>query len=195
MIITILLVLPASYSIFRLNYTGKNFFYYLILATFIFPTILLLVPVYELMNSFNLVDNLWSLIIINVTFAAPFATWLMSGFFERIPYTLDESASLDGAGNITILFRIILPLIAPGLASIAVYAFVVSWTEFAFSSVLIVSQDNEILTIGLNQVMGQYTVRWGATTAGAVLTTIPVLIFFMFLGKYFVKGLTEGSIK
>jgi len=195
MIITILLVVPASYSIYRMEYYGKNFFYYLILATFIFPTMLLLVPVYQLMNSFNLIDNLWSLIIINVTFAAPFATWLMSGFFRKIPYTLDESASLDGAGKIRILFQIIIPLIAPGLASIAVYSFVVAWTEFAFTSVLIVSDENQLLTIGLNQIMGQYTVRWGATTAGAVLTAVPVIIFFAFLGKYFVRGLTEGSIK
>ncbi|MEK4803210.1 carbohydrate ABC transporter permease [Oceanobacillus sp. FSL K6-0118] len=195
MIITTIIVVPASYAFYRLNFKGKQFFYYLILATFIFPTMLLLVPVYQLMNSVNLIDNIWSLIIINVTFAAPFATWLMSGFFKDIPESLDESAAIDGAGKIRILFQIILPLIVPGLTTIAVYAFVVSWTEFAFSSVLISSEANQVLTIGMNQIMGQYTIRWGWTTAGAVLTLLPVLIFFAFVGRYFIKGLTEGSVK
>lgn len=195
MIITTALVVPASYAIYRMEFKGRKFFYYLILATFIFPTMLLLVPVYNLMSGVNLIDNLWSLIIINVTFAAPFATWLMSGFFKSIPPSLDESAAVDGAGQLRILFQIILPLIAPGLATIAVYSFVVSWTEFAFASVLISSEANQVLTVGMNQIMGQYTVRWGWTTAGGMLTVIPVLIFFGIVGKYFVRGLTEGSIK
>ncbi len=195
MIITILLVVPASYAIFRMDFKGRKFFFYLILATFIFPTMLLLVPVYQLMSSIRLIDSLWSLIIINVTFAAPFATWLMSGFFKKIPHSLDEAAAVDGAGQLRILFQIILPLLAPGLATIAIYSFVVSWTEFTFASVLISSESNQVLTVGMNQIMGQYTVKWGWTTAGAVLTLLPVLILFAFMGKYFVRGLTEGSIK
>lgn len=195
MIITVALVIPASYAIFRMDFKGRNLFYYLILATFIFPTILLLVPVHQLMSNIKLVDNLWSLIIINVTFSAPFATWLMSGFFKSIPNSIDESASIDGAGKMRTLFQIIIPLISPGIATISIYAFVVSWTEFAFASVLISSEENRVLTVYLNQIMGQYNVNWGWTTAGAVLTLIPVLIFFAFVGKYFIKGLTEGAIK
>jgi multiple sugar transport system permease protein len=195
MIVTVLIVVPASYAIYRMEFKGREFFYRLILATYIFPAMLLLVPVYQLMSKFQLVDTLWSLIIMNVTFAAPFATWLMSGFFKAIPKSLDESAAIDGAGTMRILFQIILPLIAPGLATIAVYAFVVSWTEFTFASILITSDEFKVLPIGLNQIMGQYTVRWGWTTAGAVLTLLPVLVFFTIVGRYFVKGLTEGSIK
>src|SRR5690625_5011568 len=195
MIITVLIVVPASYAIFRMNFKGKNLFYYLILATFIFPTMLLLVPIHQLMSALNLVDNLWSLIIINVTFSAPFATWLMSGFFKSIHKTIDESASIDGAGKMRILFQIIIPLISPGIATISIYAFVVSWTEFAFASVLVSSEENRVLTVYLNQIMGQYNVNWGWTTAGAVLTLIPVIVFFAFVGKFFIKGLTEGAIK
>lgn len=195
MIVTVLIVVPASYAIYRMDFKGKDFFYKLILATYIFPAMLLLVPVYQLMSKFGLDDSLWGLIIMNVTFAAPFATWLMSGFFKAIPKALDESAAIDGAGTMRILFQIILPLIAPGLATIAVYALVVSWTEFTFASILITSDEYKVLPIGLNQIMGQYTVKWGWTTAGAVLTLLPVLIFFAFTGRYFVKGLTEGSVK
>jgi len=195
MFLTVLIVIPASYAIYRMDFKGRNFFYNLILATYIFPTMLLLVPVYQLMTNIGLVDTLWSLIIMNVTFAAPFATWLMSGFFKSVPRSLDESASIDGAGTMKILFSIILPLIAPGIATIAIYSFVISWTEFTFASILVTSDQFKVLPIGLNQIMGQYTVRWGWTTAGGVLTLLPVLIFFAFVGKYFVKGLTEGSVK
>lgn len=195
MIITVLIVVPASYAIYRMEFKGKNFFNNLILATYIFPTMLLLVPVYQLMTNIHLINSLWSLIIMNVTFAAPFATWLMSGFFKAVPKALDESASIDGAGTMRILLSIILPLIAPGIATIGIYSFVISWTEFTFASILITSDEFKVLPIGLNQIMGQYTVRWGWTTAGGVLTLLPVLIFFAFVGKYFVKGLTEGSVK
>jgi multiple sugar transport system permease protein len=195
MLITVMIVVPASYAIYRMEFVGKNFFYNLILATYIFPAMLLLVPVYQLMSKAHLVDSLWSLIIMNVTFAAPFATWMMSGFFKAIPKSLDESASIDGAGQMRILGQIILPLIAPGLATIAIYAFVVSWTEFTFASILISSDEFKVLPVGLNQIMGQYTVRWGWTTAGAVLTLLPAIVFFAFVGKYFVRGLTEGAVK
>ncbi|HEX7063483.1 MAG TPA: carbohydrate ABC transporter permease, partial [Bacillales bacterium] len=91
--------------------------------------------------------------------------------------------------------QIILPLIKPGIATIAIYAFVTAWTEFTFSSILIVSDEKKVLTVGLNSIMGQYTRAWGNTTAAAVLTLLPVLIFFAFVGKYFVKGLTSGAVK
>jgi multiple sugar transport system permease protein len=195
MIITVLIVIPASYAIYRMRFAGRQFFFRLILATYIFPGILLLVPVYQLMSSLQLVDTLWSLIIMNVTFAAPFAVWLMQGFFDSVPQSLDESASLDGAGPMRILVQIILPLIAPGIATIAIYAFLISWTEFAFSSVLIASDEFKTLPVGLHAIMGQYTVRWGWTTAGSVLTLLPVVIFFALVGKFFVRGLTAGAVK
>jgi len=142
-----------------------------------------------------LVNSLFGLMVINVTFAAPFSVWLMQGFFDNVPIALDESAAIDGAGRMRTLFQIILPLIGPGIATISIYAFIMAWTEFAFSSVLINSDSLRTLPIGLNAIMGQYTVRWGWTTAGAVLALLPVVIFFAFVGKYFVKGLTAGAVK
>lgn len=194
-VVTVMIVIPASYAIYRMNFAGREFLFKLILATYILPGILLLVPIYQLMSSINLVDTLWSLVIMNVTFAAPFAVWLMRGFFDTVPKALDEAASLDGAGPMRILFQIILPLIKPGIATVAIYAFLVSWTEFTFASVLITSDEYKTLPVGLHAIMGQYTVRWGSTTAGAVLTLLPVVIFFAFVGKFFVKGLTSGAVK
>ncbi|WP_314000828.1 carbohydrate ABC transporter permease [uncultured Paenibacillus sp.] len=195
MLISVLLVIPAGFAIYRMKFAGRRFVNRLILATYVFPGILLLVPVYQLMADLRLVDSLIGLIVINVTFAAPFSVWLMQGFFDSVPIALDEAAAIDGAGRMRTLMQIVLPLIGPGIATISIYAFIMAWTEFAFSSVLISSEELRTLPIGLNAIMGQYTVRWGWTTAGAVLTLLPVVVFFAFVGKYFVKGLTAGAVK
>ncbi|MBW4084260.1 carbohydrate ABC transporter permease [Paenibacillus sp. S150] len=195
MICSVLIVIPAGYAIYRMKFAGRKLVSRLILATYIFPGTLLLVPVYQMMSDLHLVNSLWGLIVINVTFAAPFSVWLMQGFFDSVPVALDEAAAIDGAGRMRTLLQIILPLIGPGIATISIYAFITSWTEFAFSSVLITSEELRTLPIGLNAIMGQYTVRWGWTTAGAVLTLLPVVIFFAFVGRFFVKGLTAGAVK
>ncbi|WP_270164950.1 carbohydrate ABC transporter permease [Paenibacillus sp. SYP-B4298] len=195
MAVSVLIVVPACFALYRMKFRGRHFVSRLILATYVFPAILLLVPVYQLMAGLHLVDTLLGLVIINVTFAAPFSVWLMHGFFDAVPLTLDEAAAIDGAGRMRTMLQIVLPLIGPGIATISIYAFIMAWTEFAFSSVLISSERLQTLPIGLNAIMGQYTVRWGWTTAGAVLTLLPVVIFFAFVGKYFIKGLTAGAVK
>ncbi|MBB6729609.1 ABC transporter permease subunit [Cohnella zeiphila] len=195
LVCSVAVVIPASFAIYRMKFVGRNLVFRLILATYIFPGILLLVPVYQLMSSLHLVDTLWALIIINVTFAAPFSIWLMQGFFDSVPKALDEAAAIDGAGPMRTLGSVILPLIGPGIATIAIYGFITSWTEYSFASVLITSDELRTLPVGLKAIMGQYTVRWGWTTAGAVLTLLPVVVFFAFVGKFFVRGLTAGAVK
>ncbi|WP_211093662.1 carbohydrate ABC transporter permease [Cohnella fermenti] len=192
---SVAVVIPASFAIYRMKFLGRSLVFRLILATYIFPGILLLVPVYQMMSTLHLVDSLWSLIIINVTFAAPFSIWLMQGFFDSVPKALDEAAALDGAGPMRTLTTVILPLIRPGIATIAIYGFITSWTEYSFASVLITSDALRTLPVGLKAIMGQYTVRWGWTTAGAVLTLLPVVLFFALFGKFFVRGLTAGAVK
>jgi multiple sugar transport system permease protein len=194
-LISVLMVILASYAIYRMKFFGRVFISRLILLTYVFPGILLLVPVYQLMSWLHLTNSLWGLIVIDVTFAAPFAVWLMRGFFDTVPSALEEAAAIDGAGPLRILTRIILPLVGPGVATIAIYSFIISWTEFSFASVLISGDTYRTLPVGLHAIMGQYTVRWGWTTAGAVLTLLPVVVFFAFVGKFFVSGLTAGAVK
>jgi len=191
----LLVVVCASYAVYRMEFPGKELIQKIMLITYVFPGILLIVPVYDLMSRIRMADRLLAIVIMNVTFIAPFCVWLMRGFFKAVPITLDESASLDGAGAFRILFSIILPLLKPGIATVAIYSFIMSWTEFTFSSMLLSSEANRTLPITMNAIMGQYTVRWGQTAAGGVLTLLPVIILFAFVGKYFIKGLTEGAIK
>ena len=140
-------------------------------------------------------DRLTALIIINVTFAAPFAVWMLQAFFRTIPPELEEAAALDGATRVQVMLKIILPLSAPGIASIAIFAFIMSWTEYMFASVLIVSDANRTLPVGLAGIIGQYQIDWGLLLAGATLTTLPVIILFSFVGRHFVEGLTTGAVK
>ena len=194
-VIAMIIVISASYAVYRMNFPGREVVQKVMLITYVFPGILLIIPVYNLMVRLGLIDNLFSVVIMNITFIAPFCVWLMRGFFMSVPIAMDESASLDGAGRIRILFSILLPLLKPGIATVLIYSFIMSWTEFTFSSILLVSEVNRPLPIVMNAIIGQYNVRWGATAAGGVFTLLPVVLLFALVGKYFVKGLTEGAIK
>ncbi len=195
MTITVVLSTMAAYSLYRVQFPGRDWLYKIILVTYVFPGILLLIPLYEMMSGLGLVDSLWALIFINVTFASPFAVWMLQAFFRTIPYELEEAAAIDGAGRLRTLLVIMLPLALPGVASIAIYAFITSWTEYMFASVLIISDVNRTLPVGLAGIVGQYQVDWGLLLAGATVTTLPVLILFGLFGRYFVEGLTSGAVQ
>jgi multiple sugar transport system permease protein len=195
MTLTILLSTTAAYGLYRLRFPGSDFLFRVILVTYAFPGILLLVPLYEMLSSIGLIDTRWALVIVNVTFAAPFAVWMLQAFFRSVPYELEEAAALDGASRLRIMLRIMLPLTAPGIASIAIYAFITSWTEYMFASILIISDANRTVPVGLAGIIGQYQVDWGLLLAGATVTTLPVLILFSLVGRNFIDGLTAGAVK
>jgi ABC-type glycerol-3-phosphate transport system permease component len=195
MAITILLSLLAAYAFFRLKFRGRDALYRLILVAYAFPGIVVLIPLYMLFARAGLVDTLAALVIVNVTFALPFAIWMMRSFLASVPAELEEAASIDGAGPLHILFRIMVPLVAPGIASVAIFAFVASWTEYLFASVLIVSDANRTIPVGFAGIIGQYQIDWGLMLAGATLAVVPVVVLFAFVGRWFIAGLTEGAVK
>ena len=139
MAITVVLSTLAAYGLYRLRFPGRIMLFRIILITYAFPGVLLLVPMYQMMSKLKLVDSLEALVIVNVTLSAPFAVWMLQAFFRTIPRELEEAAALDGATRLGIIVRIMLPLAAPGVASIAIFAFIMSWTEYLFSSILIIS--------------------------------------------------------
>ena len=192
---TVLVSFSAAYGLYRLRVPGSNKLAGAILVAYMIPGTLLLVPLYQAFAKMQLIDTRNALVIVNVAFTAPFCTWLLRGFFFAIPRDIDEAAAVDGAGPARTMLRIVLPLVAPGVATVAVYAFVFSWTEFVFASQLIVSDNLKTLPIGLSAIMGQYTVNWGLLMAGTVCTVIPAIIPFLFVGRWFVGGLTAGAVK
>jgi len=195
MVITVVLSTLAAYGLYRLRFPGRQVLFRVILVTYAFPGVLLLVPLYNMMSKLGLVDRLLALVIVDVTLAAPFAVWMLQAFFRTIPQELEEAAALDGATRLGIIVRILLPLAAPGVAAIAIFAFITSWTEYIFSSILIVSEANRTVPVGLAGIIGQYQVDWGLLLAGASVTALPVLVLFGLVGRNFVEGLTAGAVR
>lgn len=194
-LITVGLALPAAYAFFRMDFPGRNGLYRLILLAYAFPGVVVLIPLYGLFSKAGLIDRRASLVIVNVAFALPFSIWMMRSFLASVPREIEEAAVIDGAPTTTILLRIMMPLIAPGIASVAIFAFISSWTEYLFASVLIVSDANRTIPVGFAGIIGQYQIDWGLLLAGATAATIPVVVLFALVGRWFVTGLTEGAVK
>ena len=195
MIISIILSVSAAYGLHKLKFYGNKFVEYSLLVTYAFPGVILLVPIYLLFAKVNLLNSYFALIIVNVLFATPFAVWMLKAFFKLIPNEIEEAAYIDGASRYVVISRIIVPLAAPGIASVAIFCFIISWTEYLFASILISGDNLKTLPVGLAGIVGQYQIDWGFLLSGAVLASLPVIVLFVFIGKYFVSGLTEGAIK
>lgn len=193
--IAIPLALLAAYSVFRTRYRGRAVIYNLLLVVYIFPGVLLLAPLFGLFAVTGLLNSWASLVIMNVTFAVPFSVWLMRGFFTSIPHGIEEAAAIDGATDMQILRKVIVPLTAPGIVVTATYTFVLSWTEFMFASVFIIDDRLKTLPVGLEALVSQYSIDWGLLSAAAVMAALPVVIIFAFAGRYFVEGITSGAGK
>jgi multiple sugar transport system permease protein len=188
-----LVSVAGAYGLYRLRVPGNNKIAGAVLLSYMVPGTLLLVPLYQVFSHLELIDTRNAVVLVNVALTAPFCTWLLRGFFLAVPEELDEAAAMDGAGPVRTMLQIVLPLVAPGIATVAVYSFIFSWTEFVFASQLLISDDLTTLPIGLSNIMGQYTINWGLLMAGTVCTVLPAIIPFLFVGRYFVGGLTAGA--
>ncbi|GAB7053309.1 MULTISPECIES: carbohydrate ABC transporter permease [unclassified Paenibacillus] len=184
----------ASYSLSRFNLKrGKDLAIW-ILSTRMFPPAATLVPVFMMMSWFDLIDTYTALIIPYTAFNLSFVVWMLKGFFDDIPIDLEEAAMMDGCSRMTAFYKIILPLIAPGLAATAIICLMFSWNEFMFALVL---SRNDAVTAPViaNQFITMYGVKWGELTAASTLMTAPVLFFAILVRNHMIKGLTMGSVK
>jgi ABC-type glycerol-3-phosphate transport system permease component len=194
-VVTVVVSLAAAYGLYRLKVPGSGKIAAVVLLSYMIPGTLLIVPLYKTLAGLNLIDTYAGLILVNVAFTAPFCTWLLRGFIVAVPVEIDEAAALDGSGPLRTMMQVVLPLMLPGIATVTVYAFVFSWTEFVFASQFILSDVLQTLPIGLNAIVGQYTVDWGLVMAGTLFTLLPTVVLFIFVGKYFVGGLIAGATK
>lgn len=194
-VLTLALAIPAGYAFFRLTFRGRETLYRVILLAYAFPSIVVLVPLFTAFARIGLVDTRLALILVNTAFALPFAIWMLRAFFAQIPPEIEEAARMDGGPPLVVLRRILLPLIAPGIGAVAIFAFVASWTEYVFASVMILTDAKRTVPVGFSGIIGQYQVDWGLLLAGASLAILPVVILFAFIGRWFVTGLTEGAVK
>lgn len=186
----------AGYSLSRFEYPGKKYIGRMILFSYLFPGVLLMVPMYVLASRLNMLDNLFVLPIIYVTFTAPFYSWLLKAFFDGLPEYIEDAAMIDGATHWQTIWKIVIPLSAPGVAGAALWTFIMSWQEYMFATILLSSDENLTGPVGLARLLAnQQRFNWGILNAGALVSALPVLILFVFLGRSFISGLTAGSSK
>jgi ABC-type glycerol-3-phosphate transport system permease component len=185
----------AAYSMSRFNYRGKVSILLLFIVTQLITTIALILPLYRVFRTLGLIDTRIALILTYTSFAVPFCTWFLKGFFDSIPIDLDEAALIDGASRLQALLQVILPVSLPGIVATGVFAFIVSWNEFMFALTFINSASKKTIPLGIAELLGEHFVPWGVVTAGGVLASIPVIVFFVMFQRYIVKGLTSGAVK
>jgi multiple sugar transport system permease protein len=166
-----------------------------ILSTRMFPPIVTAVPLFLLMSDLRLLDTVASLVIVYTAFNLPFVVWMMRGFFQEIPRELEEAARVDGDTRLGALRRVILPLVAPGLAATAVFCLIISWNEFLFALTLTQTDNAMTLPVGIAGRVTQYEIEWGVMSAAGVVAMIPILVFALAVQRYLVRGLSLGAVK
>ena len=165
------------------------------LFAYMFPALLLAIPIYIFLVKIGLDDTRLSLILTHSTFTLPLGVWLMWGFFKNFPFEVEESAFIDGCSRLQAIYRIIMPLTLPGVLTVVLFAFVLSWSDFVFSLILITSDELKTLPYGLASIDDAYDANWGELMAGSTMICLPLLALFAFLSRYFIRGLSMGSVK
>jgi multiple sugar transport system permease protein/raffinose/stachyose/melibiose transport system permease protein len=185
----------AAYSFSRFTFTGSHVLSTMFLFVQLFPVAVLVIPLFILWTNLKLTDTYWSLIVTYLVFGLPISTWLLIGFFNAVPVELEEAAMIDGSSRLGALWRITLPLAVPGLAATAIYIFLLAWNEFFFALTFMNSREMRTIPVGLSSFFGEHSVDWGLVMAGSVVASLPVIVLFGLLSRYFVQGLTSGAVK
>lgn len=189
------LAATAGYSFSRYKFRGRDTAMIGLITTQMFPVTMLLLPLFIMLIKIKAYDNYMGLIIAYSATALPFTIWQMKGYYDTIPYSLEESARIDGCSEFGIFRRIVLPLAAPALVITALFSFMTAWSEYLVAAVLIQDQNLFTLPLGLKSFQSNMEVSWGLYSAGAVIVSLPVVIIFLTLSRWLISGLTLGSVK
>ena len=195
MVFGVFMAATAGYALSRFNFPGRRSLMWTFLITQMFPVAILIVPIYTIMSRLGLINTLTSLVIAYCTVAVPFCTWMLKGYFDTIPRELDEAAALDGLGPFQTFWRVILPLARPGLAVTGFYTFLTAWSEIAYATAFLQTNDKFTLGYGLQTFVPQFNQRWEYLTPSAILVLIPAAVVFMLAQRHLVGGLTGGATK
>lgn len=194
MVLSLVFGSMCAYVIGRVKFTGKALVASFIILTRMVPVGALMMPIYVIMHRLGLTGSYAAVIFAHTTLNLPFAVLLLLGFFREIPLEMEQAAQVDGCGHFRIFTQIAIPLIAPGLATTGIMVLLNSWNEFMFALILS-GRTTRTLPIGISSFMGSVSIDWGASSAAASLATIPVFIFGICIQKYFIRGITSGSVK
>ncbi|EET62299.1 ABC transporter, permease protein [Marvinbryantia formatexigens DSM 14469] len=194
-LLCIVIAVPAGYSFARHHYRGKNFLMLLILLCNMVPQASTLVPLYRTLNSTGLVDNKLALSFTHLLCMLPFSVIMIRGFISTLPRTLEEAAMIDGCSKIGILFRIVLPISAPGIFATAMYAFMISWEEFMYSMTFTTSKYSRTISVGLQMFSSEFKTDWASILASSVMMAVPILLLFLTIQDVFITSAVGGALK
>ncbi len=195
MLLSIAIGLLGAYGFSRFDFPGLQGILVAIILAQMFPASTIIIPIYKVMNSFNLINTYLSVILGYLTLTLPVSIWMLRGFIRSIPLDLEEAAMVDGCTRLTAFWRIVVPLSRPGIVATAVWIAVVTWQEFLFALAFTTTQDMRTLSVGMLDFVGQYGIRYGELMASSVMISAPIIVMFFFLQRYFVAGMTAGATK
>lgn len=194
-LLTVLIAILTSYGFSRYSFRFKNTLNVFIISTQTVPPITLLIPYFGMVVAFGIFDSYFALILTYLVFTLPYAILLMTGYMNTLPRELDEAVLVDGGSSWTALWRVIVPLSVPGIVATSVYTFLLAWNEFLFALTLTKSMSKRTVPIGIELLMGQHAFQWNEMMAMSVLGSLPLLILYLFAQRYFLAGMTAGSVK
>jgi ABC-type glycerol-3-phosphate transport system permease component len=193
--VSILFGILTGYTLAKLAFRGSEYLFIFLVAGLFIPPQVVMIPLFRMFNSAGLYDTLWPMIIVHIGFGIPICTLVMKNFFATIPTAIREAAIIDGANELMVLVRVMMPLSLPSLAVLATLQFTWIWNDFLWPVIFTRSDDARTIMLGLASLRGQYSVAYGTQSAMAVFASIPTLLIFIFFQKYFIRGLTLGSVK
>ena len=194
-IIVSVLALLGGYAMSRYRFKGKGFVYILLLITQMFPAVVLMIPLFEIMNKMGLINNLWSLVINCSVSNLPFCLFMMMGYYNSIPRSLEEAAQVDGCSLLKAVFKILLPTMRPSIVATGAYAFINTWNVFVYATAFITDREKYTIPLALNIFQGEFNTNYAGLAAGCVIALVPVLVIFAFIQKHLSGGATSGAVK
>jgi multiple sugar transport system permease protein len=194
-ILSVAVAVPAAYAFSRFRFPGRTFLFFSVLLRNMFPAVIFLVPLFILMRWLGLVNTHGSLILTYLTFGLPLAIWLLKGFYDNIPIQLEQAARIDGATRFQAFLLIVMPLSAPGIIATAIYSFILAWNEYIYAYTFLNRNDQLTLPVGIQRFFAENTTDWPGLMAASFLMSVPVVVLFLVLQRYFVRALTEGAVK
>jgi len=193
--LTLVVSALGAYSLTRFRFRGRETVAGLILMTYMFAPIMIIIPFYILVRQLGLVNTHLALVLSYTTFCLPFCLWLLRAFFLSVPLELEEAALVDGAGRPRAVWHVVLPLVLPGLIAAGIFTFILAWNDFLFALVLITSDELKTLPVGVNDLFNATIVDWGMIMAAGVMITVPTIAFFAGVQRYLIQGWGAGGVK